>query len=502
MSEYILELNEITKIFPGVRALNNVHFDLKPGEIHAICGENGAGKSTLIKIVAGVHKPDQGQIFVNGKEVSFQVPMDSLKSGVAVIYQETSLFEEMTVLENLFLCHEPKKHLAFFSKLDYKTMYAKAKEKLSSLGTDINPNAYIKELGMAQKQMVEIAKALTYDSKILIFDEPTASLTNQEVKLLFKIINKLKNEGVGIIYISHRLNEIFELCDRVTVVRDGKLICVTDVRNTTEDELIRNMVGREVIQTTKIFSELIEDEDKPYFCVNNLSIAGYVRDINFHCNKHEIIGFAGLAGAGRTEMAEGIVGLRKLISGDISLDNQKLLINDNNDAMNQGLAYVSEDRGKYALINSMSVAKNIALPQMENLTNNKFINSRKERDLATKYISRLNIRTPNEQFIVDNLSGGNQQKVALAKFLAVNPKVLILDEPTRGVDVGSKSEIHKIISNLAKEEMAIIVISSELPELLNLCNRIYVVKEGKIAKCFDRHEATQERILEVAFKEK
>lgn len=500
MGNTILELKDIVKTFPGVRALSGIDFELKSGEVHAICGENGAGKSTLMKVVCGVHKPDSGVMIVNGKEESFSNPMEAYKKGVSIIFQETSLFEEMTVLDNMFLGHEMIKKTGFITVIDYEKMREKAKEIFARLNTKMDLNAQIKTLGMAQKQMVEIAKALTFDANIIIFDEPTASLTQREVTALFKIINDLKASGMGIVYISHRLEEIFEICDRVTVVRDGAYISTKNVSETNKDELVADMVGRKMgayypKTDTKIGNDI--------FRVENLYDEGFLDNVSFHLRKGEILGFSGLAGAGRTELMEAICGFSKKASGHLLLEEKEIYINNYRDAMKHGIVYVSEDRGKYGLITDMPIEQNITLPQLGNFVKSfDLLDTKKEHETGEKYIKEVGIKAPGGEFLVTNLSGGNQQKVSVSKALALNPKILILDEPTRGVDVNAKAEIHKIISELTQSGLTIIMISSELPELIGMCDRIYVMKDGYIAGEFNREDATQEAILAVALESK
>jgi len=492
----ILELKDIVKAFPGVLALNRLKFDLKSGEVHAICGENGAGKSTLMKVVCGVYKPDEGQVYVNGVPQSFSSPLDAYQKGVSIIFQETSLFEEMTVLDNIFLGHEIMKKKAGLKIIDYAAMQKKANEIFERLNTKIDLNACIKSLGMAQKQMVEIAKALTFDANIIIFDEPTASLTQREVDALFEIINKLKQEGRGIVYISHRLEEIFQICDRVTVIRDGQYISTRNVAETNKDELVADMVGRAM---TNYYPKAQTEIGGEIFRVEHYYDDGFLKDISFNVRKGEIVGFAGLAGCGRTELMQSICGFTGKAAGKVFLNGEEIEINNYNDAKNRGIVYVSEDRGKYGLIVDMSIEQNITLPQLKNFANNMaIIDTEKEAELAGKYLNEFEIKAPNTEFLVANLSGGNQQKVSVSKALALNPTLLILDEPTRGVDVNAKAEIHKIISELTKKNLSIIMISSELPELLGMCDRIYVMKDGAIAGCFDRDECTQEKILSIA----
>lgn len=491
----IISLKNIVKTFPGVIALNGISFDLLPGEIHAICGENGAGKSTLMKVVTGVYQPDEGEIYISGQKEKITNPNDAFSKGISIIYQETSLFEEMTVLDNLFLGHErDKKVLGLFKINDYKTMKSEVNRIFSMLNSDIDADTKIKDLGMAQKQMVEISKALTFDSKILILDEPTASLTSKEVDALFSIIRRLKSQGVGIVYISHRLEEIFGLCDRVTVIRDGKKISTMNVKDTNKDELVKQMVGRSVENyypkvENKIGGELIQ--------VKGLCVEGLLHDVNFNIRKGEIVGLAGLQGAGRTELAQTLCGFIKKTSGSISLEGKKVDIKSYKESKDLGIAYVSEDRGKYGLVINMSIKQNISMPQLKNLSKYSFINSKKESELSQSYIDNVGIKAPDADFLVTNLSGGNQQKVSVSKALALHPKLIILDEPTCGVDVNAKAEIYKIVSDLTKNGLTILLISSELLELLGMCDRIYVMKDGTIANCFSKEEATQEKIMKV-----
>jgi ABC-type sugar transport system ATPase subunit len=470
-------------------------FDLKAGEVHAICGENGAGKSTLMNIVTGVYKADSGDIIVDEKKYVFEKPNDAFDLGIAIIHQETSLFEEMTILENIFLGHEITKKVAGIRVIDYEGMEKEAENIFDLMNLSIDLNVKIKKLGMAQKQMVEIAKALTFNSRIFILDEPTASLTQREVAALFEIVRKLKSKGVAVVYISHRLEEIFELCDRVTVVRDGQFISCKNVSETNKHDLVSDMVGRSMDNyypkaDVKIGGEI--------FKVEGLNQRGVLSDISFSARKGEILGFAGLAGAGRTELAQAICGLTKKDRGKIYMNGREVKIHHYQDAMQSEIVYVSEDRGKYGLIVEMSIKHNISMPQLEKLSKNSFIDFKAEQKVADEYIKNVGIKAPDADFFVENLSGGNQQKVSVSKALALKPKLLILDEPTRGVDVNAKAEIHYIISKLVEEGLTIILISSEMPELLGMCDRIIIMKNGKIAGEFDRKEVTQEKILKVA----
>ncbi len=494
MSE-VLVLDKINKSFPGVRALNNMSFSVRKGEVHAICGENGAGKSTLMKVVSGVHKYDSGSIILDGKKVEIKDPNEALELGISIMYQETSLFPEMTILENLFLNHEIQKKVGFLKVLDYKAMENKVKDIFKSLNSTIELHSKVKDIGMAQKQLVEIAKALTFESKVLIMDEPTASLTQREVGALFEIIEKLKQKGVAIVYISHRLEEIFEMCDRVTVIRDGEFISVNNVADTNKDKLVADMVGREVgAYYPKIDAEIGD----VVLNIKNVCQGELLKDVSLEIRKGEIVGLAGLAGAGRTELAHAVCGFTKIDSGKIEVSGKQVDIKNYTNAMESGIVYVSEDRGKYGLVLRMDIKQNISLPQLKKIAKNGFINLKKEREMGEEAISSYEIKAPDSEFIVENLSGGNQQKVSVAKATALSPKILILDEPTRGVDVNAKAEIHRLIGTLVEKGLAILLISSELPELLGMCDKIYVMSKGEIRGNFDRREATQEVILNVA----
>jgi ABC-type sugar transport system ATPase subunit len=503
-----LVLHSIVKTFPGVIALDNMNFELREGEIHAICGENGAGKSTLMKVVSGVYEPDSGSIRIFGKDEKITNPLDASSKGIAIIYQETSLFEEMTVLENLFLNREITKKAGPVTYLDYKTMAGRVKAIFENLRIAIPVDEKIKNLGMAQKQMVEIAKALTFKSRILILDEPTASLTLQEVNALFSIIRGLKAQGVSIVYISHRLEEIFNLCDRVTVVRDGRYISTREVAKTSKDELVTDMVGRSMdTYYPKVTGCVYVDGDqktvdveigKELLSAKGLGDKKLLHGIDFFVRRGEILGFAGLAGSGRTELALALSGFAPPSEGEIFLEGKQVHFTSYRQAMEHGVVYVTEDRGKYGVIVHMSVKDNIVMPQLEKNAVWGVINRASEYALAKDMHGRMGIKSPDTDFLVMNLSGGNQQKVSVAKALALNPKLLILDEPTRGVDVNAKAEIHRIISSMAAQGLTIIMISSELPELIGMCDRIYVMKDGTVSGCFDERPFDQEAILHIA----
>lgn len=502
-SDLILKLENVNKSFPGVKALQDMQITLARGEMHAVCGENGAGKSTLMKVITGVYKADSGDMYLNGEKVVIREPNDAYGKGIAIIFQETSLFKDLNVLENMFMGHEPVKNVAgFINNVDYAAMRRKADEIFEFLGIagQINYEEKIDNLGVAAKQMVEIAKALTYDAKVLIFDEPTAALTNKEVRALFCTIARLKEQGMSMLYISHRMEEIFEIADRVTVIRDGSYVRTAEIGSVTEQELISWMVGREM---NEMYPKADVKIGGTVLKVDHLKRSGDtdgfpLKDISFEVRKGEIFGIAGLAGAGRTEMAECLVGLRKYDSGTVALEGQEIHNRHYRDAIDKGFVYVSEDRKKYGLVVPMPIKDNLTMSILYRLTRNKMIDFDAENELVDKYMADLRVKAPDREFVVENLSGGNQQKVLVAKALCAEPKILILDEPTRGVDVGAKSEIHRIVSNLAKNGLTIIMISSDMPELLGMCDRVMVVKAGTKTGELKRDEFSQEEVLKLA----
>ena len=502
-SDVILKLEDINKSFPGVKALQHMQIELARGEMHAVCGENGAGKSTMMKVITGVHKADSGSIYLNGEKVDIREPNDAYGKGIAIIFQETSLFKDLTVLENMFMGHEPVTTVAgFIPNINYGAMRKKADEIFDFLGIagQIDYDAKIDNLGVASKQMVEIAKALTYDAKVLIFDEPTAALTNKEVRALFRTIARLKEQGMSMLYISHRMEEIFEIADRVTVIRDGSYVNTAPIGDVTEQQLISWMVGREM---NDMYPKAEVTIGETILQVSNLCRSGEkdgfpLDHVSFDVRRGEIFGIAGLAGAGRTEMAECLCGLRKYDSGDVTLEGRQLHAKNYREAINDGFIYVSEDRKKYGLVVAMSIENNLTMSILYRLLKNHFIDFEAEDKLVDKYMQDLRVKAPNREFVVENLSGGNQQKGLVAKALCAEPKILILDEPTRGVDVGAKSEIHRIVSSLAKTGLTIIMISSDMPELLGMCDRLMVLKGGKKTGVLDRSEVSQEKVLKLA----
>ncbi len=496
----ILVIDSVEKSFPGIKALTDVSLDLRQGEVHAVCGENGAGKSTLMKIICGVYQPDGGKMFLNGEDYSIQNPNDAYARGIAIIYQESSLFPDLTVLENIFMGHEIQKPMLPFLKFiminDYPSMRRRASDIFERLGMDIDLDAIVSNLGVATKQMIEIAKALTFDSPILILDEPTAALTSKEVDTLFETIRKLKSEGHSMLYISHRLDEIFEVCDRVTVLRDGQFIKTEDVVKTNKDELVSWMVGRNL---DNLYPKTEVDIGEVVFEAKGLNQEGLLHNIDFNLRKGEILGIAGLAGAGRTELALAVCGLTKLDSGKLYKNGQEVSFPNYRSAQKHGIDYISEDRKAFGLVLEMSVKVNLTQKLQPKISNSIGIIRRGEEESYTnEYIRKLDIKTPDGDFIVENLSGGNQQKVSVAKALVIDPQILILDEPTRGVDVGAKSELHRIINGLASEGRSIILISSDLPEILGMCDRVFVMKNGRMAGEVMRDEMSQEKILGMA----
>ena len=495
MEEYILEMKDIVRTFPGVRALNGVDFRAKRGVVHALMGENGAGKSTLMKCLVGINPPDSGEIWLKGKKVQIQNPNEALKLGIAMIYQELNPVAERSVMENIWLGREP-----MLSKLplfvDHKEMYKKTKELLENLEINIEPKVKVKELSVAKMQMIEIAKAISYNADIVIMDEPTSSLTPNEVEHLFSMIQKLKDRGVAVIYITHKMEEIFNIADEVTVLRDGNHILTKPISEMTIDSLITAMVGRYL---TDMFPKMQSQIGDVKLSVRHLEVPGLLHDISIDVRKGEILGVAGLVGAGRTELMETLFGLRRKSSGEIFIDGEKVEIRSPSDAINTGIGFLTEDRRLNGIIPVLSVQMNIILANIKNYSKLKiFLDLKTMQNDCEKYKERLKIRTPSLEALIQNLSGGNQQKVLVARWLLTNPDILILDEPTRGIDVGAKAEIHTIITKLACEGKSIIMVSSEMPEILGMSDRILVMSHGQITAILDRKDANQEIIMRYA----
>lgn len=493
MQTTLLEASGITKSFAGVRALQGVSFELRAGEVHALIGENGAGKSTLIKVMAGAVTADSGTLRVGGQVVEHNDPGIAKSLGIAVIYQQPALFPHLTVAENIAIALEPGGN---WRKVDWQAREGRAKELMERAGATIRPDRLASTLSMPEQQVVEIAKAIGADAKVVIMDEPTASLTDTEVTSLFRVIEALKNEGAGVIYISHRLEEISAIADRITVLRDGESIGTRDAGAVNREQLIAMMVGREVAAVYPKRTVAIGAVTMELRGVGSCE-AG-LRDVSLKVRRGEILGIAGLVGSGRTQLAETVFGLTPADSGEMILNGAAVRIESPADAIARGIGYVPEDRRQHGVVLEMPIAANVTLSSLDEVSRHGLIDRDAERALAERYVDQLRVKTPSVDETAGTLSGGNQQKVALARWLATDPKVLILDEPTQGVDVGAKSEIHGIITDLAALGMAIVMISSELPEVLGMSDRILVMREGTIAGELARAEATQEKILMLA----
>ena len=491
MPETVLELHGITKIFPGVKALDHVEFDLKKGEIHALMGENGAGKSTFIKVIMGVHQAEEGQMILNGKPVRFKNPRDAQKEGIAAIYQHVTAYPHLSVAENIFAGHLKKK----WGVVQWKKMYQEADLLLQELNADFNSRALMGNLSVAQQQMVEIAKALSLNARIIIMDEPTAALTKRESEELYRITRKLRDEGVSIIFISHRFEDMYALATRVTVFRDAKYIGTYNVDEITNADLIKAMVGREI---TDLFPKPEVEIGEEVLRVENLSRTGYFKDVSFHVNKGEILGLTGLVGARRTEVVQTIFGAEKASSGTIYLNGKPLKIRRPIQAMKQGIGLLPENRHIEGLILDWGIGRNITLTELKRYSQLFFLNEKKENLKSKELAEQVDTKAVSVFDKASSLSGGNQQKVVVAKALGSDFKVLILDEPTKGVDVGAKAAIYEIMGELAQQGYAIIMISSEMPEILGMCDRIMVMCEGRITGELSREEATQEKILALA----
>lgn len=493
-----LKMEQISKRFSGVQALNDVDFEVYPGEIIGFVGENGAGKSTLIKILSGVHTKDQGKIFINGEPVEIHHPQDAQRFGISTIYQELALFPHLTVAENIFLNREPRLIKAI-GMVDFKTMVANAQAILNDLGVDIDCHKKVSELTVAAQQMVEIAKAVSHDSNLILMDEPTSALSNKEVKALFIIMNKLKEKGVSVVFISHRLEEILNIADRIIVMRDGHRVGGLSRKEATEENIIRLMVGRAVSLFQKVDAKI----GAPVLELRNVSGTNGTSDVSFTVRQGEIVGLAGLIGAGRTEVARLICGIDAMSSGQILINNKPVKINSPMDAVNIGVGWVPEDRKQQGLILDMDIKSNITLTIISKISAFLgFILRKKEREISQDYVQKLSIATPGISKTVGTLSGGNQQKVVLAKWLSSHPKLLIMDEPTRGIDVGAKAEVHALMSRLAQQGMAILMISSEMPEILGMSDRVIVMCQGRITGEFQRDQIkeSQEAIMTCATK--
>ena len=488
----VLQMKGVKKYFPGVRALDGVDFELKKGEIHALLGENGAGKSTLIKILTGIYSMTEGSIHIKGEEVHMKSVKDARDNRIAAIHQEICLVPYISVARNVYLGRELKTKLGL---MDDKTMEEETQKLLDRLGMDIDAAKEVRQYSIAQQQLIEIAKALALDAEILLMDEPTSSLTEKEVTKLFETIRRLKDSGTSIIYISHRMEELFELSDRVTVLRDGQYIGTYVTKDTTREELVAAMVGR---QLTEFYVKDSVPQDEVFMEVKSLSRAGVFQDVSFTLRKGEILGVSGMVGAGRSEVARAIVGIDAKDGGEVLLEGKALNIQKPIDAINAGIVLIPENRKEEGLVLENSVRFNTTLAVLKQFIRGVIWNRKKEEGIVDSHIKSLKIRTPHQEQLILNLSGGNQQKVVIAKWLATEPKVLIMDEPTRGVDVGAKAEIYTIMNSLAKQGISIIMISSDLPEIINMSDRVMVMREGKLAGILEKDEIGQEQIMRFA----
>ncbi|MEK5323218.1 sugar ABC transporter ATP-binding protein [Aeribacillus sp. FSL M8-0254] len=496
MSAQLLRMEGISKSFPGVKALSKVRLDLNYGEVLALVGENGAGKSTLMKILSGVYQKDEGEIYLEGNKVEIPNAKAAQEMGISIIHQELNLMPDLTVAQNIFIGREPRTGFNFFLK--EKELNEKTAELLEKLNINLNPKETVSDLTVAKQQMVEIAKTLSYNAKIIVMDEPTAALTESEIKTLFDLIENLKNKGVGIIYISHRMEELKVISDRITVMRDGQYIDTLYTKDTDMKKVISLMVGRH-IQDESRPTTTVSKEAETVLEVKNLSTKNLLENISFTLKKGEILGFAGLMGAGRTEVARAIFGADKIDEGQIFINGKEVKINKPEDAVKHGIAYLSEDRKRYGLMLEMDVNSNILISSLSNYVNwLTFVNDSKGYVTSEEYVKSLKIKTPSIKQLAKNLSGGNQQKIVIAKWLAKNCDILIFDEPTRGIDVGAKTEIYQLLNELAQQGKSIIMISSELPEILRMSHRIIVMCEGRITGELTNEEASQEKIMDYA----
>ncbi|WP_077212914.1 sugar ABC transporter ATP-binding protein [Bacillus dakarensis] len=489
----LVEMKGISKAFSGNQVLTNVDFDLLPGEIHALMGENGAGKSTMMKILTGIYERDTGTVFSKGQEVQFKDAKEAEKAGIAVIHQELNIIPYLTVTENMFLGKELT--VGKTGILRMAEMKKKTEEYLSRLGIDIDPNIEARELSVGQQQMIEIARAIAADTDVLIMDEPTAALTDREIEALFKVMRGLQEQGVGIVYISHRMEEIFKMCDRISVLRDGEYIGTKVIKETNFEEIVKMMVGRDIGER---YPERHVELGPERIRVDKLSHEKKFRDVSFSVHQGEILGVSGLMGAGRTEIMETIFGSRKKSSGEIWIDEKQVNIRNPYDAIQLGIGFITEDRKDEGLVLDLSVRENISLTNLKRISSQSVISKTKETELVSKMIEKLRVKTSGSEQSVKSLSGGNQQKVVIGKWLGIDPKILILDEPTRGVDVGAKKEIYQIMNELTERGVAIIMVSSDLPEILGMSDRILVVHEGKATAILDRQDANQEIIMQAA----
>jgi inositol transport system ATP-binding protein len=489
----LLEVAGVRKEFPGVVALDDVSFRLKAGTVHALMGENGAGKSTLMKIIAGIYQPDSGTLRLRGSDIRLASPLDALQNGIAMIHQELNLMPYMTVAENIWIRREPKTRIGF---VDHGELRRKTAALFQKLNINIDPEVEVRDLSVANRQMVEIAKAVSYESDVLIMDEPTSALTEREVQHLFEIIRDLQAQGKGIVYITHKMNELFEIADEVSVFRDGRYIGTRAAGEVTRDDIIQMMVGREI---TQMFPKETVPIGDVHLSVRNLSLKGVFHDVSFDVRAGEILGVAGLVGSGRSNVAEALFGVTPATSGEIWINGQKAAINNPGAAMKHGMAFLTEDRKETGCFLILDVQENMQMAILnQGFVKGGFVAEAEVNRNCDKMKDALRVKTPDMHERVENLSGGNQQKVLIGRWLLTHPRILILDEPTRGIDVGAKAEIHKLITRLAGDGVAVIMISSEMPEVLGMSDRIMVMHEGRVTGFLDRAEADQVRIMELA----
>ena len=494
--ETLVKMEGVTKVFPGVRALDNISFEIKAGEVHVLMGENGAGKSTLMKILSGVYQPTSGKITVKGKEFTHLTPKDSYECGISIIYQELSVINELSILENLFVGKLPTRRVGGIRVVDYKGMTDRAREVLDKVGLKRRPGQLVEEISISEKQQCEIAKALISNADVIIMDEPTSSLTDNETAVLFRVIRSLKEKGIGIFYISHKLEEIIKISDRISVFRDGKkIITFPNDSTVSQDMIIGHMIGRKI---ENYYNKQVVEKGETALEVRGLTRKGVFEDVSFQVRKGEVLGFFGLVGAGRSEVMTALVGIDKADAGEIFIDGKPRRIHSPAAAISAGIGFVPEDRRQQGLILRLSVKFNSLIIKMNQIARFGVTNDREETRIANEYKEYLDIKTPNLGKSVGELSGGNQQKVVIAKWLMMNPKILILDEPTRGIDVGAKTEIYRLINELSAKGVAVIVISSELPEALGLSDRIITMAEGRITGDLEIGKCSSQIVMEAA----
>ncbi|TDX85116.1 monosaccharide ABC transporter ATP-binding protein (CUT2 family) [Neorhizobium sp. R1-B] len=492
-AEFLLTAEDVRKEFPGVVALDDVSFRLRRGTVHALMGENGAGKSTLMKVLAGIYQPDKGTVRLRGAEIRLRSPLDALENGIAMIHQELNLMAYMTVAENIWIRREP---LNRFGLVNHGEMYRRTEELFSRLNIQIDPEARVGDLSVANRQMVEIAKAVSYESDVLIMDEPTSALTEREVDHLFQIIRDLRTQGIGIVYITHKMNELFEIADEFSVFRDGRYIGTHASTEVTRDDIIRMMVGREITQ-------MFPKEDVPIgdtvLSVKNLNLKGVFHDVSFDVRAGEILGVAGLVGSGRSNVAETLFGVTPATSGTIEIDGRAVVIDSPTTAIRHRMAFLTEDRKDTGCLLILDVLENMQIAVLQDKFVSKgFVQEAELSDVCEDMCRKLRIKTPSLAERVENLSGGNQQKVLIGRWMLTDPRILILDEPTRGIDVGAKAEIHRLVCEMARKGVAVIMISSEMPEVLGMSDRIMVMHEGRVTGFLDRAEATQVKVMDLA----